>query len=76
YEALRECDALVLVTEWNAYRNPDFQHMHGLMRHPLILDGRNIYDYRMLGDFGFEYVGIGRSKRDGGYIVNPLQEAV
>ncbi len=55
YEALRDVDALMVVTEWNAFRNPDFQHMHGLMRQPIIFDGRNIYDYHMLEDFGFEY---------------------
>jgi UDPglucose 6-dehydrogenase len=76
YEALRDTDALILVTEWNAFRNPNFQQMHTLMRNPMILDGRNIYDYRMLADFGFEYEGIGRRHREEGYIVNPIQEAV
>ena len=76
YETLRDTDALILVTEWNAFRNPDWQHMHTMMRHPLILDGRNIYDYHMMMDFGFEYVGIGRSKRDAAYIVNPMREAI
>jgi UDPglucose 6-dehydrogenase len=76
YDALRDADALMVVTEWNAFRNPDFQHMHALMRQPLILDGRNIYDYRMMADFGFDYAGIGRSQREAGYNVNPMQEAV
>ena len=76
YEALRDTDALILVTEWNAFRNPDFQHMHKQMRRPLILDGRNIYDYHMMVDFGFEYEGIGRSMREAGYVANPMRVAV
>ncbi|MFC1579214.1 UDP-glucose dehydrogenase family protein [Pseudomonadota bacterium] len=76
YEVLHGADALILATEWNAYRNPDFQHMNRVMRRPLILDGRNIYDYHMMRDFGFEYEGIGRSMKERGYIPSPLRAAV
>ena len=60
YEALEGADALVLVTEWNEFREPDFPRMKSLMRTPAIFDGRNIYDPRQLQELGFHYEGIGR----------------
>ncbi len=61
YEALRGADALVVVTEWNEFRRPDFERMKGLMRGAVIFDGRNIYDPARLKEFGFAYYGMGRS---------------
>lgn len=61
YEALQGAEALVLVTEWNEFRKPDFKKMKSLMKVPVIFDGRNIYDPHILKEFGFEYFGIGRS---------------
>ncbi|HXY53779.1 MAG TPA: UDP-glucose/GDP-mannose dehydrogenase family protein [Nitrospirota bacterium] len=60
YEALRGADALVVVTEWNEFRNPDFIKMKKLMKKPVIFDGRNIYNPGELRKEGFMYYGIGR----------------
>jgi UDPglucose 6-dehydrogenase len=60
YEALEGADALVVVTEWNEFREPDFARMKSLLRRPLIFDGRNIYDPAEMKRQGFEYQGIGR----------------
>ncbi len=60
YDALVEGDALVLVTEWKAFRQPAFQAMAKVMRHKIIFDGRNLYDPVEVGEHGFEYHGIGR----------------
>ncbi len=60
YEALDGVDALVLVTEWKTFRQPDFNAMKARMAKPLIFDGRNQYDPEEVRDFGFEYFGIGR----------------
>jgi len=60
YEAVVGADALVVVTEWNEFREPDFARIRSLMRHPAIFDGRNIYDPRVLRELGFHYEGIGR----------------
>ena len=60
YEAVRGADALVVVTEWSEFREPDFEKIRSLMRHPAVFDGRNIYNPRLLRDLGFHYEGIGR----------------
>ena len=60
YEALEGADALVVVTEWNEFREPDFPRMKSLLRRPAIFDGRNIYDPAEMKRLGFEYQGIGR----------------
>lgn len=60
YDALREADALVLVTEWKRFRQPDFEAMRELLRKPVIFDGRNQYDPQLLDERGFVYYGIGR----------------
>jgi UDPglucose 6-dehydrogenase len=60
YEALKGADALLVVTEWNEFREPDFARMKSLLRRPVIFDGRNIYDPAEMKRQGFEYQGIGR----------------
>jgi UDPglucose 6-dehydrogenase len=60
YEALKGADALVLVTEWNEFREPDFAKMRKLMRAPVIFDGRNIYNREQMRTHGFTYYSIGR----------------
>jgi UDPglucose 6-dehydrogenase len=60
YEAATDADALVVVTEWNEFREPDFAKIRSLMRHPAVFDGRNIYTPEVLRDLGFHYEGIGR----------------
>jgi UDPglucose 6-dehydrogenase len=61
YAACQGADALVICTEWQLFRSPDFDRLKALLRRPLIIDGRNIYDPAMLRQAGFEYHGIGRS---------------
>jgi UDPglucose 6-dehydrogenase len=60
YACLAGADALLLITEWQIFRNPDFERMKGLMRQPVIFDGRNIYDPATLRQTGFTYYGIGK----------------
>ncbi|HSD29424.1 MAG TPA: UDP-glucose/GDP-mannose dehydrogenase family protein [Vicinamibacteria bacterium] len=60
YEAVVGADALVVVTEWNEFREPDFAKIRSLMRHPAVFDGRNIYTPEVLRQLGFHYEGIGR----------------
>jgi UDPglucose 6-dehydrogenase len=60
YDALKGADALLVVTEWNEFRKPDFQRMKTLMKKPVIFDGRNIYDPKTMKEYGFVYSGIGR----------------
>ena len=56
-----DCDALVLITEWQAFLRLDFDRMHQRMRYPLVIDGRNFLDRAQLQQHGFRYVGIGRN---------------
>jgi len=60
YDALRGADALVLATEWNEFRRPDYARMKDLMRSPVVFDGRNIYSRKIMEEAGFEYYSIGR----------------
>ena len=60
YEALEGAAALAIVTEWLEYRNPDFERIKRLLSHPLIVDGRNLYDPQRLARLGFVYDSIGR----------------
>ena len=59
-DALRGADALLIVTEWKAFRSPDFAAMKALLRQPVIFDGRNLYDPAAMRREGFEYFPIGR----------------
>jgi UDPglucose 6-dehydrogenase len=60
YEALKGTDALVVVTEWNEFREPDFGRMKKLMREAVVFDGRNIYTPEVIRAQGFTYYSIGR----------------
>jgi UDPglucose 6-dehydrogenase len=60
YHALEGAAALVIVTEWLEYRNPDFDRIKGLLSRPFIVDGRNLYDPQRLARLGFVYESIGR----------------
>ncbi len=60
YEALKGADALVIVTEWNEFREPDFSRMRSLMREPVIFDGRNLFSTEQMRAQGFTYFSIGR----------------
>jgi UDPglucose 6-dehydrogenase len=59
-EALAGADALVLVTEWKEFRNPDFDHIKATLKAPVIFDGRNIYEPALMRLHGIEHHGIGR----------------
>ena len=59
--ALPDADALVIVTEWKVFRCPDFNIIQSLLKHPVIFDGRNLYDPQQLRELGIEYFAIGRS---------------
>ncbi len=59
-EALAGADALILVTEWNEFRRPDFEAIREALKQPVIFDGRNIWPRRTLEGLGFRYYGIGR----------------
>ena len=59
--ALQGADALVIVTEWKAYRSPDFEAMRQRLRQPVIFDGRNLYDPALMAALGFDYKPIGRT---------------
>ncbi len=64
YDMLDGADALAIVTEWNEYRNPDFDKIKSLMKKPVIFDGRNLYDPRRMKFIGFEYFAIGRNGKN------------
>jgi UDPglucose 6-dehydrogenase len=60
YEALQGADALAIVTEWNEFREPDFDKMKSLLKAPVVFDGRNIYSPEQMRGLGFTYFSIGR----------------
>ena len=59
YDAIEGADALCIVTEWNEFRNPNFATIKSLLKRPLILDGRNLYNPAQMRELGFTYEGIG-----------------
>jgi UDPglucose 6-dehydrogenase len=60
YEALVGADALVVVTDWNEYRHPDFERVKRTLKQPVIVDGRNLYDVEKMRELGVRYHSIGR----------------
>ncbi len=60
YEALKDADALIIATEWSAFRSPDFDTITALLKEKVIFDGRNLYDLPVLKELGFYYNSIGR----------------
>jgi UDPglucose 6-dehydrogenase len=62
YEAIDGADALVVVTDWNEYRHPDFNKIKSLLKQPVIVDGRNLYDPAKMRALGFTYLSIGRGR--------------
>ena len=60
YEAAADADALLIVTEWQEFRSPDFERLRQLLVKPRIFDGRNLYDPALLARLGFDYYAIGR----------------
>ena len=60
-EALAGADALIIVTEWKAFRSPNFERLKTLMKSPVIFDGRNLYEPGTMKEAGVVYQGIGRN---------------
>lgn len=60
YDVAKDADALLVITEWNEFKQLDWQKIREFMRRPIILDGRNIYDPQVITSFGFTYYGVGR----------------
>jgi UDPglucose 6-dehydrogenase len=60
YDACKGADGLIIVTEWQEFRHPDFAQIKRLLREPVIFDGRNLYEPKTMKDLGFTYYGIGR----------------
>jgi UDPglucose 6-dehydrogenase len=60
YDALKNADALAVITEWQEFREPDFARIKKMMRTPVIFDGRNIYQPDQMKALGFTYVSMGR----------------
>jgi UDPglucose 6-dehydrogenase len=66
YDALRDADAALIVTEWPEFKQPDFARMKTLMRKPVIFDGRNLYELGAMQSLGFTYYAVGRPAVRGG----------
>ena len=62
YDALNGADALVIVTDWNEYRHPDFNRIKASLRRPVVIDGRNLYSRAKMKSLGFVYDSIGRER--------------
>lgn len=62
-DATKGADALLLLTEWAVYRQPDFQLLKGALKQAVVFDGRNVYDPAKMQELGFEYTGIGRGRK-------------
>ena len=62
YDAIKEADALVIVTEWKEFKAPDFSEIKKQLRQALVIDGRNLYTPSLMNELGIEYYGIGRGK--------------
>jgi UDPglucose 6-dehydrogenase len=60
YDALKNADALIIATEWNEFRTPNFAKMDGVLKNKVIFDGRNLFDVASIGELGFYYESIGR----------------
>ncbi len=58
--ALEGADALLIVTEWKAYRCPDFERVRAALREPVVIDGRNLFEPALMREAGIEYHPIGR----------------
>jgi UDPglucose 6-dehydrogenase len=63
YEAIDGADALIVVTDWNEYRHPDFERIKAALKNHVVVDGRNLYDAQKMRSLGFTYASIGRGRR-------------
>jgi UDPglucose 6-dehydrogenase len=60
YEMAKGCDALMVITEWNEFKQLDLEKVKNLLKTPVIYDGRNIYDPKVMKEMGFTYRAVGR----------------
>lgn len=63
YDALKDADALVIATEWDEFKTPDWDKVRSLLHNPIIIDGRNMYDPKAMEELGFVYHSVGRGKK-------------
>jgi UDPglucose 6-dehydrogenase len=70
YEAAKDADALLILTDWTEFAELDLRRLNQLLRYPIIVDGRNLYDPAVMSDHGFTYVSVGRP------VANPVREPV
>ena len=59
-DCVKDADAVILITEWNEFRNLDMQKVKSSMKSPNLFDGRNIYNPKIIKNYGFKYFGVGR----------------
>jgi UDPglucose 6-dehydrogenase len=62
YACCSGADGLIIATEWEEFRSPDFVKIKQLLKHPALFDGRNIYDLETVASYGFDYIGVGRKR--------------
>lgn len=62
YDALKDADALLILTEWNEFRNPDYKKLYDGLKNKLVFDGRNVYEPSKMKELGFTYYSIGRAR--------------
>jgi len=60
YQAIEDADALVIITEWNVFRTPDYEKLKACLKTPLIFDGRNVFSLEHIRELGFDYHSMGR----------------
>jgi UDPglucose 6-dehydrogenase len=60
YDALKDADALIIATEWNEFRTPDFEKVNSLLKNKVIFDGRNLFDLPQMEQLGYRYESVGR----------------
>ena len=60
YEAVQDADALLIATEWNIFRTPDFEQLEKAMKSKVIFDGRNLYSPQQMKELGYYYCSVGR----------------
>ena len=62
YDALKDADALIIATEWNEFRTPDFLKIVASLKNKVIFDGRNLFDLAAIEELGFHYESVGREQ--------------
>ena len=60
YDAASGCDALVIATEWNQFRSLDWTRVKAVLRRPVVVDLRNVYEPEQMAQLGLQYTGVGR----------------